>query len=117
VDCAIEASGAAGAFPDALRATRHGGVVSVLSTYMNAGEGLAIPLADWGWGIGDKTIRGSYCRLGGERLSRLLALIEHRRFDPTPMLTHHYSFNDVQKAFDDMAARPTGLVKPLITIA
>jgi threonine dehydrogenase-like Zn-dependent dehydrogenase len=114
-DCTVEASGASSSFPDAVRATATGGTVVVLSSYSGPDEAaLQIPLRDWGWGIGDKRILGTFARSGGERVSRILRLVENGRIDPLPLVTHEYRFDEVERAFADMASRAAGLVKPLI---
>ena len=80
------------------------------------GATLDIPLAAWGWGIGDKTILSTFQQPGSERLSRLLRLVETGRIDPTIFMTRTYDFTDVHAALDDLAARPPGHVKPLILL-
>jgi threonine dehydrogenase-like Zn-dependent dehydrogenase len=116
VDCAIEASGVVSTFPLSIACTRLGGVVSVLSSYVGPPDAsLPIPLADWGWGISDKTILSTMQRASGERLGRLLRLIAGGRIDPAPLISYRYSFDQVQNAFNDLAARKPGLVKPIIT--
>jgi len=115
-DCAVEASGVVESFPRAVAVTRLGGVIAVLSSYSGPDDAsLAIPLAQWGWGIGDKTILSTFQRSGSERLGRLLRLIENGRIDPTPLLTQRYAFDDVERALDHITAREPGHIKPLIT--
>ncbi|MFG2732342.1 alcohol dehydrogenase catalytic domain-containing protein [Streptomyces canus] len=115
-DCAVEASGVVDSFPRAVAVTREGGVVAVLSSYTGPGDAaLRIPLAEWGWGVGDKTVLSTFQRCGSERMERLLRLVETGRLDPTVLLTRRYHFDDVERAFADMAARPAGHIKPLIT--
>ena len=116
VDCAIEASGVAASFPRAVAATRHGGVIVVLSSYAGPPEAvLPVPLAHWGRGIGDKTILSTFQRPGADRMRRLLRLVETGRLDPTPLITHRYGFSDVERGFEDVAARRAGYIKPLIS--
>jgi threonine dehydrogenase-like Zn-dependent dehydrogenase len=114
VDCAVEASGVSDAFGQAVAATREGGVVAVLSS-SSGPAAIGLPLAHWGWGIGDKTILSTFQRCGSERLGRLLRLIQNGRLDPAPLFTRRYGFDDVDAAFADLAARVPGHVKPLIT--
>jgi threonine dehydrogenase-like Zn-dependent dehydrogenase len=91
-------------------------VIAVLSSYAGAADAtLAVPLAQWGWGIGDKTILGTFQRSGSERIGRLLRLIETGRIDPTPLLTRCYVFDDADRAMADVAEREPGHIKPLIT--
>ncbi|MEU9456091.1 alcohol dehydrogenase catalytic domain-containing protein [Streptomyces sp. NPDC048277] len=115
-DCAVEASGAVASFPRAVAVTRLGGVIAVLSSYSGPDNAsLPIPLAQWGWGIGDKTILSTFQRSGSERLGRLLRLIETGRLDPAPLLTRTYVFDDSERALADLATREPGHIKPLIT--
>ena len=64
--------------------------------------------------MADKTIRTGLCPGGRERMERLLRLLERGRIDPTPMTTHRFPFSDVEKAFQMMAAKSDGIIKPLI---
>ncbi|WPB89265.1 alcohol dehydrogenase catalytic domain-containing protein [Streptomyces malaysiensis] len=115
-DCAVEASGVAESFARAVAVTRLGGVITVLSSYSGPDDAsLSIPLARWGWGIGDKTILSTFQRSGSERLGRLLRLVETGRLDPTPLVTRRYVFDDSERALADLAAREPGHIKPLIT--
>jgi len=115
-DCVVEASGSIDSFPTAVAATRIGGTVAVLSSY-NGVEGaqLGIPLAEWGWGIGDKTILSTFQRSGSERMVRLMRSIAAGRFDPSFLLTKRYTFGEVEQALADVTAREQGLIKPCIT--
>jgi threonine dehydrogenase-like Zn-dependent dehydrogenase len=116
VDCAIEASGVPASFPHAVACTRTGGVVAVLSSYSGPPDAsLAIPLAEWGWGIGDKTILSTMQRAGSERLGRLLRMVSAGRLDPGPLISHRYPFDEVEAAFAALAAREPGFVKPVVT--
>lgn len=116
VDCAVEATGVTESFPRAVEATRLGGVIAVLSSYSGPADAvLPIPLAHWGWGVGDKTILSTFAPAGNVRLERLLRLIETGRIDPSPLVTHRYSIDEAPTALDDLAARRRGLIKPLVT--
>lgn len=114
-DCVVEASGVKSAFSDAVAATRLGGEVSVLGTYAgDANETLPIPLAHWGWGVGDKKILTTFQRSGSERMRRLMRLVERGLIDPTPLFTHEYPFAEVTRAFNELQNGQAGVVKPLI---
>lgn len=116
VDCSIEATGAIASFPRAIEATRTGGVIAVLSSYRGPSDAsLSIPLAHWGWGIGDKTILSTFAHTGSERMGRLLRLVHGSRINTAPLLTHRYTLDEAEQAFADVAARRPGLIKPLIT--
>jgi threonine dehydrogenase-like Zn-dependent dehydrogenase len=75
---------------------------------------LPIPLVPFGMGMSDKTIRTGLCPGGSERLGRLLRLMDTGRVDPTPMTTHEFAFDDIEKAFEMMTTKADGMIKPLI---
>jgi len=54
------------------------------------------------------------CPGGNVRMSRLLGLIEHGRVDPSPLTTHRFAFDDVDKALHMMETKEDGILKPLI---
>jgi threonine dehydrogenase-like Zn-dependent dehydrogenase len=115
-DCVIEASGNMDAFTFAIKVTRLGGSISILSSYHGApGAALPIDLVDWAHGIGDKNIYSTFQKSGSEKVYRLLNLIHHNRFDCDFLYTRKYSWAQVNEAFDDMAAKFSGHIKPLIT--
>ena len=113
VDSAIEALGSQETLDACIRATRPGGTVSNIG-YHGHGDYLRIPRAEWGVGMGDKTIRTGLCPGGRERMQRLLRLLETGRVDPTPMTTHTFKFQDIERAFQMMATKQDGIIKPLI---
>jgi len=113
VDSAIECLGSQEMFEACVRATRPGGSISVVG-YFGEGDFVRIPRLDWGVGMSDKTIRSGLCPGGRERMQRLLRLIKRGRVDPSPMTTHEFKFEQVDKAFHLMAAKEDGVIKPLI---
>jgi threonine dehydrogenase-like Zn-dependent dehydrogenase len=115
-DLSVEASGAIASFPTAIAVTREGGVLAVLSSYSGPQDAvLPIPLAEWGWGIADKTIMSTFQRSGSERMSRLFRLIEYGRLNPSPLLTRTLSFDEVGLAVTDLSDRTQGHSKSPIT--
>jgi threonine dehydrogenase-like Zn-dependent dehydrogenase len=64
--------------------------------------------------MGDKTVRTALCPGGRERMVRLLRLLETGRVDPTPLTTHTFKFQDIDKAFQMMSTKADGIIKPLI---
>jgi threonine dehydrogenase-like Zn-dependent dehydrogenase len=113
VDSAIECLGAQPTFEACVRATRPGGTISVTG-YFGEGDYVKIPRIDWGVGMGDKTIRTGLCPGGRERMARLLRLIENGRVDPSPLTTHQFKFDELDKAFRLMATKEDGVIKPLV---
>ena len=113
VDSAIEALGAQATFEACIRVTRPGGTISNVG-YHGHGEYVKIPRLAWGVGMSDKTIRTALCPGGKERMQRLLRLLEMGRVDPTPLTTHTFAFDDLEKAFHMMETKEDGMIKPLI---
>jgi len=114
VDSAIEALGSEATFVNCIRATRPGGTISNVG-YHGHGDVVPIPRLEWGVGMGDKTIRTGLCPGGAERMSRLMRLLLAGRVDPTPLTTHRFKFDQVEKAFRMMQTKEDGILKPLIT--
>jgi isopropanol dehydrogenase (NADP+) len=113
VDSAIEALGSQKTFEDCVKVTRPGGTISNIG-YHGKGDYVSIPRMAWGVGMGDKTIRTALCPGGKERMKRLLRLIAMGRVDPTPMTTHTFTFDEIEKAFHMMETKEEDIIKPLI---
>lgn len=113
-DSAIESAGSQGSFENRIKVTRPGGTISVMG-YFTEGEYVGIPRYEWGFGMGNKTIRTGLCPGGRERMVRMLRLPENGRIDPTVLTSHTFDFNLVEKAFSMMRAKENGIIKPLIT--
>jgi threonine dehydrogenase-like Zn-dependent dehydrogenase len=116
VDSAIESLGAQATFEACVKVTRPGGTISNVG-YHGDGEYVDIPRLEWGVGMSDKTIRTALCPGGTERMQRLLRLIETKRVDPSLMTTHHFEFDEIEKAFHVMETKEDGVIKPLIDFA
>lgn len=97
VDVAIEALGRQETFENALRAIRPGGTLSSLGVYSGK---LVAPYEALFAGLGDQKIVTTLCPGGKERMRRLMALIEHHRVDLRPLVTHHFSLEDIGPAYD-----------------
>jgi threonine dehydrogenase-like Zn-dependent dehydrogenase len=113
VDAAIEAFGASKVFSQCVTVTKPGGKISNAG-YHGAGEFIEIPRVGWGVGMAEKDIVTGLCPGGHLRLSRLLRLLATRRVDPTPMTTHKFQFDEIEKAFRMMENKEDGMIKPLI---
>jgi threonine dehydrogenase-like Zn-dependent dehydrogenase len=108
VDVAIEALGRQETFEQALRALRPGGTLSSLGVYSGK---LTAPYDAFHAGLGDQKIVTTLCPGGKERMRRLMALVEHRRVDLTPLLTHSFALDDIEEAFDLFASQRDGVLK------
>lgn len=113
VDSAIESLGAQATFEACIHVTRPGGTISVIG-YFGEGDYVNIPRLGWGVGMSDKTIRTGLCPGGRVRMERLLRLIKNNRIDPSPLTTHAFRFDEIEKAFRMMETKEDGMIKPLI---
>jgi alcohol dehydrogenase len=112
VDVAIEALGTRETFEAALRVLRPGGTLSSLGVYSSD---IMIPLGAFSAGLGDHKIVTTLCPGGKERMRRLMEVIASGRVDLTPLVTHRYKLDDIEKAYDLFAHQRDGVVKVAIT--
>jgi threonine dehydrogenase-like Zn-dependent dehydrogenase len=117
VDGAIEALGHPKIFEDCIRVTKPGGRISSIGYHGGSPAPLQIPLEPFGLGMSDKKILTSLCPGGSDRLERIFALMRSGRVDPTPMTTHEFGFDEVERAFGLMETKEDGVIKPLIRFA
>jgi alcohol dehydrogenase len=108
VDVAIEALGRQETFESALRATRPGGTLSSLGVYSGK---LVAPYEAFYAGLGDQRIVTTLCPGGKERMRRLMAMVEHRRVDLSPLVTHRFALDDIAEAFDVFSKQRGGVLK------
>ena len=112
VDVAIEALGREETFQACLDATRPGGIVSSLGVY---GGKLEVPLESFVYGIGDKQILSTLCPGGKERMRKLMELVRKRRLDLSPLITHRFSLDDIEGAYELFGNQEDGVVKVALT--
>jgi threonine dehydrogenase-like Zn-dependent dehydrogenase len=108
VDVAIEALGRQETFENALRVTRPGGTLSSLGVY--SGKVVA-PYDALYAGLGDQRIVTTLCPGGKERMRRLMAMIEHRRVDLSPLVTHSFALEDIDEAYAVFSEQRAGVLK------
>src|SRR3954454_4426769 len=111
VDVAIEALGTQTTFEDALRVLRPGGTLSSLGVYSGK---LQVPYDAFAAGIGDHRIVTTLCPGGKERMRRLMEIIRHGRVDLTPLLTHRFALDEIEKAYELFGNRRDGVMKVAI---
>lgn len=115
-DCCICAGGGDEALGQAVAMVRWGGTVGNVNYFTTYGD-LPINNVRYGFGMGNKTIRGGECPGGRARMERLLKLIQYGRVDPTPLITHRFTgLNRVEDAFRLMERKPPELVKTIVTL-
>ena len=96
VDVAIEALGRQETFENALRSIRPGGTLSSLGVYSGK---LVAPYEAFYAGLGDQKIVTTLCPGGKERMRRLMTMVENRRVDLTPLVTHSFALDDIEEAY------------------
>jgi threonine dehydrogenase-like Zn-dependent dehydrogenase len=112
VDVAIEALGRQQTFEWSLRALRPQGTLSSLGVYS---EDLRIPLGAFAAGLGDHTIRTTLCPGGKERMRRLINVVASGRIDLGPMVTHRFSLDQIEAAYELFANQRDGVLKVAIS--
>ena len=112
VDVAIEALGTQGTFASALRVLRPGGTLSSLGVY--SGD-LLIPADAFSSGLGDNKIVTSLCPGGKERMRRLMNVIGSGRVDLGAMVTHRYTLDNIEEAYELFSNQRDGVLKVAIT--
>src|ERR1017187_8136049 len=110
-DVAIEALGLQETFENGLRCLRPGGTLSSLGVYSGK---LQVPYDAFAAGIGDYKIVTTLCPGGKERVRRLMSMVESKRFDPTPLLTHSFKLDQIVEAYDLFGSRRDGVLKVAI---
>jgi threonine dehydrogenase-like Zn-dependent dehydrogenase len=110
-DVSIEALGSQETFENALRALRPGGTLSSLGVYSGK---LQMPYDAFAAGIGDYKIVTTLCPGGKERMRRLMSMVQSGRFDPTPLLTHHFRLDEIVEAYALFGERRDGVLKVAI---
>jgi alcohol dehydrogenase len=112
VDVAIEALGTQNTFEAGLRVLRPGGTLSSLGVYSSD---LRIPLGAFSAGLGDHKIVTTLCPGGKERMRRLIAVLESGRVDLRPLVTHRFSLDQIESAYDLFSHQRDGVLKVAIT--
>ena len=108
VDVAIEALGRQETFESALRGLRPGGTLSSLGVYSGK---LTAPYEALFAGLGDQRIVTTLCPGGKERMRRLMAMVESKRIDLTPLITHEFTLEQLPAAFDLFSRQAEGVLK------
>ncbi|MCW5734104.1 MAG: NAD(P)-dependent alcohol dehydrogenase [Enhydrobacter sp.] len=113
VDVAIEALGTQATFEGALRVLRPGGTLSSLGVYSTD---LRIPLDAFAAGLGDNKIVTSLCPGGKERMRRLMSVIASGRIDLKSLVTHRFTLDRIEEAYELFANQRDGVLKVAISV-
>jgi threonine dehydrogenase-like Zn-dependent dehydrogenase len=90
---------------------RPGGTLSSLGVYSGK---LQMPYDAFAAGLGDHRIVTTLCPGGKERMRRLLSLVQSGRFDPTPLITHRFSLEEIVEGYQIFGERADGALKVAI---
>jgi threonine dehydrogenase-like Zn-dependent dehydrogenase len=111
VDVAIEALGTQQTLESCLRVLRPGGVLSSLGVYSGK---LTLPPDAFAAGLGDHTLVTTLCPGGKERMRRLMNVVESGRADLRPLVTHRFTLDQIEDAYDLFANQRDGVLKVAI---
>jgi alcohol dehydrogenase len=112
VDVAIEALGTQSTFENCLRVLRPGGVLSSLGVYSGK---LTLPLDAFAAGLGDHAVVTTLCPGGKERMRRLMNVLASGRADLRPLVTHRFTLDRIEDAYDLFSHQRDGVLKVAIT--
>lgn len=97
-----------------LRMLKNGGTLVNLSAYFSNAS-IPIQPAVWGFGYGDKTIKGVGCGGGRLLMSRMAQLIASGRVAPEKLITHRYhGMEQIPEAMNLFLNHDRSLIKPVI---
>jgi threonine dehydrogenase-like Zn-dependent dehydrogenase len=54
------------------------------------------------------------CPGGMERMRRLMSLVQSKRFDPRPLITHSFKLSQIVEAYELFGSRRDGVLKVAI---
>jgi threonine dehydrogenase-like Zn-dependent dehydrogenase len=111
VDVAIEALGTQPTFEMCLKVLRPGGVLSSLGVYSGK---LTMPREAFHAGLGDVSIVSTLCPGGKERMRRLLSVVDSGRVDLRALVTHRYTLDQIEEAYDLFGNQADGVIKVAI---
>ncbi|MFR3469856.1 MAG: NAD(P)-dependent alcohol dehydrogenase [Oscillospiraceae bacterium] len=116
VDRVILAGGDNDTFRQAVEMVKPGGYIGNVN-YLGSGDYVKIPRAEWGCGMGHKTIRGGLMPGGRLRMEKLASLLETGRLDTSRLLTHRFhGFAHMEEALLLMKEKPRDLIKPVVIL-
>lgn len=116
VDRVVIAGGDVDTFVQAITILKPGGKIGNVN-YLGSGDYVKIPRAEWGCGMGHKSIAGGLMPGGRLRMEKLASLIETGRIDPSKLITHRFEgMENIEQALSLMKRKPNNLIKPVVTI-
>lgn len=107
-DVALECLGLTETLAGCLACVRPGGTVSSVGIYS---KDILVPLDGFGAGLANKRIVTSTCPGGKDRMARLMRIIENGRVKFDSLVTHQFSLDDVEAAYQLFANQADGVIK------
>ena len=114
VDVAIEANGLQESFENCIKSTKVGGTISSLGVYPSELHILGVPVEAFGFGIADKKIVSTLCPGGKERMRRLMELVKNQRVNLSQLITHRFSLDEIEEAYNLFSSQADGVFKVTI---
>ena len=113
-DSVIVCGGTEDSVNDGLSILKKGGTLVNLSTFFG-GKDICIDPANWGFGYGDKTIKGAGCGGGRLLIERMAALISCGRIDPSRLITQRFhGLDSIPEAMQLFLDHDRNMIKPVI---
>ncbi len=117
VDRVIIAGGGVDTFEEAIKAMKPGAKIGNVN-YLDGGDYVKIPRAEWGVGMGHKVISGGLTPGGRLRMEKLASLVSCGKLDISKLVTHKfYGLDKVEDALYLMKDKPADLIKPVVVVA
>ncbi|MEH6758664.1 MAG: hypothetical protein V7676_14295 [Parasphingorhabdus sp.] len=99
-------------FESALRVLKQGGTLSSLGSHSDK---ITMPIEAIAAGLGDHKIIASPCPGGKERMRRWTNIVDSGRVDLRSLVTHRFSLDDIERAYELFGAQRDGVLKIAIT--
>lgn len=116
VDRVVIAGGNVDTFIEAITILKPGGKIGNVN-YLGSGDYIRIPRAEWGAGMGHKSIIGGLMPGGRLRMEKLVTLLQTGRLDTSKLLTHKFNgFEHMEESLLLMKDKPRDLIKPVVMI-
>ncbi len=116
VDKVLIAGGGLTTIGEACECIVNGGIVSNVN-YLGSGESITIPRLAWNVGMGHKTIKGGLTPGGRYRMEKLARLLQTKKLDVNPIITHKLDgFDKIEESLAMMKDKPKNLIKPAVNI-
>ena len=117
VDKVIIAGGTVQTFESAIKCLKAGGKIGNVN-YLDGGDLVTIPRAEWGVGMGHKQINAGLTPGGRLRMEKLASLISSGKLDVSPLASHVFEgWDNLEKALFMMRDKPVDLIKPVVKLS